>query len=215
MAGENDNSEVSALRNELNSLKEKFNLFTTVILFALALQVVGAIYSGISIKETVNEFIDLKTQQFNQIVANDKLDPKIRLEAIDSLVAKVGMSPIRKNKFAVTFSVGIRNIGNTPASGIAIKALLPEEIETEFQSFEENEYKYEMLATPSKDSMFVPPNSIFRQLVVIPITKKGVDSMLHGNEYQIKINLYSRFGLEDERIVKLEIDNKISRHLKK
>lgn len=202
---EETENELLVLKLSLKALDDKFSLFTTVILFALALQVAGAIYTGISVKDSTNEFIKLKTQQFNQIVANEKLDPKIKFEFEDLLDADV---LLKKNQHYLRFSIGIENFGVTPASGLVIRVLLPEKIKTKYQSFERDSYPFESVARPSKGDLYIPSNATFRQGVNIPIDQESVSLLKAGEKVEIIVLLYSKFGLEDERSIKLSINKR-------
>lgn len=202
--------ELSSLKQSLKALEDKFSMFTTIVLFALALQVAGAIYTGISVKDSANDFIRIKTQEFNQIIANEKLDPNVKIEAEDLLASDFR---IAKGQSYLSFSVGINNIGITQASNLTIRVLLPESIKTKYQSFEDKNYPYEGVVRPAKGDLYVPPNATFRQGVNIPIDKEAIESLESGDTVKMKILLYSKFGLEDQRTIKVQITNKHFRKL--
>jgi len=211
MSKEEMEKELAKLKFGLKSLEDKFSMFTTVILFALALQVAGAIYTGISVKDSTNDFIKLKTQEFNQVVANEKLAPKVKLEAEDALASEIRIS---NGKVYLSLSVGIKNIGLIQASNLTIRVLLPAVMKTRYQSFEDKAYPYEGVARPGKGDLYIPPSATFRQGVNIPLDRAAADIIASGDKVKVKLLLYSKFGLEDERTVTLAMANKHFNRLK-
>lgn len=195
---EDEKERLKALEYEQNSIKDKFSLVVNVLLVVMALQVAASIYNGYSQQSLVSEFLTLKEKQFNQVIASEKTDPIAKLEETDELQARKA-KPSKSGRTSLIFSVGVHNAGNTPASDLKVKVLFPKEIKTEYQSFDEDGYPYEMLGHSNNIGMYIPPKSTFRHMIVVPLTSSKVANSLVGKKFKVKLKLYSKFGLEDTR----------------
>lgn len=189
---------LKSLEFEKNSIKEKFTLVVNILLVVMALQVAASIYNGYSQQSLVSEFLTLKEKQFNQVIASEKTDPLAKLEDTDELQARKTHLP-KSGRTALIFTVGVHNVGNTPASDLKVKVLFPKEIETEYQSFDEKNFPYEILGHSNNIGMYIPPKSTFRHMIAVPLTSKKVANSLVGKKFKVKLKLYSKFGLEDTR----------------
>ncbi|MCG7497447.1 hypothetical protein MHO82_11270 [Vibrio sp. Of7-15] len=201
---EEDKNRLEIIEVEQKAIKDKFSLVVNVLLVIMALQVAASIYNGYSQQSLVSEFLTLKEKQFNQVIASEKTDPIAKLEEVQELQARQAKAP-KSGRISLVFSVGVHNEGNTPASDLKVKVLFPGDIQTEFQSFDEQEYPYEMLGHSNNIGMYIPPKSTFRHMVVVPLTSHSVAKKLLDKKYKVKLKLYSKYGLEDTRTQMISI----------
>lgn len=197
------------IKNDIASIKDKFSLFTNIILFVLALQVAGVIYSGISSQNNISEFLEIKEKQFNQIMVNSNQNPDIKLDSEDIVKVKLINNFRNKTRYALTFSVGVNNFGKTPAEKTVLKVSLPKWLETDFHSKKDLSYPYEMW-TSAKEGHYIPPSAIRKSLVVIPVKERSFKRAKNEKQFNIKIELYSEYGLEDEEVYLVKVENPLT-----